>query len=193
MTRSPASGRTYLPHRGSDGGRLVSTRPPEALEESYLSEPIDDGDPNALIAELREWNDGDGVGARSWIEMVGRYDLAVGYSLVFWPRFIRFDGYVLREEVFDEPNLRNWERTQPGKRQGIEATINHLHVADLHCNDETLTEGQARHLGRTLKATWTAKLQLDFPELVFVVAFNDEPGLDLVDYELTFWQADTVT
>ena len=32
--------------------------------------------------------------------MMGRYDLAVGYSLVFWPRFVRFEGYVLREESF---------------------------------------------------------------------------------------------
>jgi len=156
-----------------------------------LAEPVHDDDPDTLIAELPEWNDGAGVKAQPWIEMVGRYDLAVGYSLVFWPRFVRFESYVLREEVFNEPNLRSWERSQPGRRAGIEAVLNHLHIADLHTNDETLTEAQARYLGRTLQAAWTAKLKLDFPDLDFVVDFNDEPGLDLIDYELTFWQPDT--
>jgi hypothetical protein len=145
--------------------------------------------PDQLIAELPRWNDGDGVEARDWIGMTGRYDLAVGYSLVFWPRFLQFEGYVLREEVFDEPNLRSWERAHPGKPQDIEAILNHLHITDLHRNDDTLTEAQARYLGRTLKTIWETKLKLDFPDRAFIVDFDDEPDLDLIDYEITFWQA----
>jgi hypothetical protein len=34
------------------------------------------------------------------------------------------------------------------------------------------------------------KLRSDFPDLKFVVEFNDEPGLDLVDYQMSFWQAE---
>jgi hypothetical protein len=152
----------------------------------------DESHPDDLIAELPDWNNGEGVDAWSWIGMMGRYDLAVGYSLVFWPRFIRFEGYVLREEAFSEANLRDWERNQAGKRRAIEAVLNHLHMVDLHCNDETVTEAQCRYLGRTLQAIWATKLKADFPDLTFEVAFNDEPGLDLLDYELTFWQPDDV-
>lgn len=73
----------------------------------------DETDPNTLIAELPTWNNGEGVDALSWIQMMGSYDLAVGYSLVFWPRFVRFEGYVLREDAFEEANLRDWERKHP--------------------------------------------------------------------------------
>ena len=155
---------------------------------------LDENDPDNLIAELPAWNDGNGppVDAQSWIEMTGTYELAIGYSLVFWPRFIRFEDYVLRAGRFSEANLRNWERTHPGRRQVIEAVLNHLHIADLHCNDQTLTEAQCRYLGRTLRAAWETKLKLDFPDLTFEVVFNDEPGLDLTDYQLAFWQRDEV-
>lgn len=147
-------------------------------------------DPDSLIAELADWNNGECVDARSWIGMIGSYDLAVGYSLVFWPPFRRFEGYVLREDAFSEASLRDWERKHLGERRTIEATLNHLHIVDLHCNDQTVTEAQCRYLGRTLRAIWAMKLKVDFPDLTFEVVFNDEPGLDLLDYELTFWQPD---
>ncbi|NBB16835.1 hypothetical protein GVN21_15835 [Caulobacter sp. SLTY] len=154
-----------------------------------MAEITPDTHPDALIAELPSWNDGrGGVTARNWVGMMGRYDLAVGYSLVFWPRFVRFDGYVLREESFDEANLRAWEQAHGDNPQGIEAALNHLHIVDLHGNDETLTEAQALYLGRTLKSVWSAKLAADFPELAFEVAFDDTPGQGMLDYEVTFWQ-----
>lgn len=155
-----------------------------------MPDAVDPG-PDALIAELPEWNRGKGVSAYSWIGMMGRFDLAVGYSVVFWPQFTCFEGYVFREAAFDKRNLRQWERARPGDRRSIEAVINHIHMVDLHSNDETLTEAQARYLGRTLKAIWELKLRADLPDHRFEVVFNDEPGLDLTAYELTFWQAET--
>lgn len=89
--------------------------------------------------------------------------------------------------------MRSWERAHPENRQGIEAMLNHLHIVDLHCNDATVTEAQARYLGRTLRSVWAAKLTADFPDLDFVVDFNDVPDLDPLDYELTFRQRDIST
>ena len=66
--------------------------------------------------------------------------------------------------------------------------MNHLHIADVHCNIES-TEAQLRYLGRALKDLHEAKLKRDFPDLRLVVSFNDEPDLDLTDYQLSFWQA----
>ena len=56
-----------------------------------------DTDFTALIPELPQWNDGAGIDAESWIGCVGNFELATGYSLIFWPGFVRFEGYVLRE------------------------------------------------------------------------------------------------
>ncbi|WP_294174378.1 hypothetical protein [uncultured Sphingomonas sp.] len=50
----------------------------------------------ALIPELPRWNNGADIDPESWIECVGNYELATGYSLIFWPKFVQFDGYVLR-------------------------------------------------------------------------------------------------
>jgi hypothetical protein len=141
----------------------------------------------ALIPELSAWNGGAGIDPESWISCVGNYELATGYSLIFWPSFVSFDGYVLREG-FSQESLRGFERATTGDRMAVEAVMNHVHIADIHCNVEP-TEGQLRYLGRVLKDIHEVKLRRDFPGIRFAVSFNDEAGLDPTDYELTFWQA----
>jgi hypothetical protein len=72
-----------------------------------------------LIPELPSWNDGGGIDAESWIGCVGNYQLAVGYTLIFWPRFVRFDDYVLREG-FSIESLRGFERQSGSTRASVE-------------------------------------------------------------------------
>ena len=145
-------------------------------------------EPGDLISELSEWNNGAGVSPETWIESVGTYELAIGYSLIFWPKFELFEGYVLREG-FSKASLRGFEDSTSGDRAAVEAVMNHVHMVDIHCNEPSPTEGQLRYLGRVLKQIYETKLKSDFPEFKVAVSFNDEPGLDLLDYELTFWQA----
>lgn len=140
----------------------------------------------SLIPDLKAWNDGKGIEPQSWIECVGNYELAAGYSLIFWPDFVRFGGYVLRDG-FCEESLRGFEVAMDNNRSDIEAIMNHIHIADIHCNVEA-SEAQIRHFGRVLKDIHDVKLSRDFPDLRFEVSFNDEAGLDPIDYELTFWQ-----
>ncbi|HEX8263326.1 MAG TPA: hypothetical protein VF547_10680 [Allosphingosinicella sp.] len=147
---------------------------------------MDPSDPSALIAELPDWNNGAGISAEAWIGCVGTFELAVGYSLVFWPRFVRVDGLVLREG-FSPDALRSCA-AGGADPAGVEALMNHLHIADLHCGGASPSEEQLRYLGRVLKEVHEAKLARDFPDLRFTVEFNDEPGLDPIDYQLTFWQ-----
>jgi hypothetical protein len=142
----------------------------------------------ALIPELPKWNDGAGIEPQAWIECVGNYELATGYSLIFWPRFVRFETYVLRDG-FSVESLRGFEEMTKGNRVAVEAVMNHVHIADIHCNVEP-TEAQLRYLGRTMKDIWEVKLKHDFPDLRFQVAFNDEPDVVLDEYELTFWRTD---
>ncbi|MGN6496911.1 MAG: hypothetical protein ACTHK5_06160 [Tsuneonella sp.] len=141
----------------------------------------------ALIPELPKWNNGAGIEPHAWIECVGNYELATGYSLVFWPRFVRFKGYVLRDG-FSEESLRGFEQVTGNNREAVEAVMNHVHIADIHVNVD-ITEAQARYLGRVLRDIHRVKLQHDFPELRFEVEFNDQAGLIVDEYELTFWQA----
>lgn len=143
---------------------------------------------DALIAELKDWNNGDGISPDGWIGGVGNYELAVGYSLIFWPRFVRFEQYVLREG-FSEGALRGFEAQTGGHRTSVEWVMNHLHPVDIHCNAEP-NEAQLRYLGRLLKEIHEVKLSADFPDLRFEVEFNDEPGLDPADYQMSFWQAE---
>jgi hypothetical protein len=142
-----------------------------------------------LIPELRLWNDGKGIAAEEWIGCIGNYPLAIGYSLLFWPRFVRSDEYVLRQG-FSEGALRGFEQQAGSSRSSIEWVMNHIHLIDIHCNEENVGEAQLRYLGRVLKKIHEVKLRADFPDLRFTVEFNDEPGLDPVDYQMSFWQAD---
>lgn len=141
---------------------------------------------NALIPDLPAWNNGAGISPDAWIECVGSYPLAIGYSLVFWPRFIRFEAYVLRAG-FSEEALRGFERQAGSDRKSVEWVMNHVHLHDIHFQEEA-TELQLRYLGRVLKEIHEVKLRADFPDRRFTVEFNDEPGLDAVDYELSFRQ-----
>lgn len=141
----------------------------------------------ALIPELPDWNHGRGIDPESWIGCMGNYELAVGYSLIFWPRFDRIGRFVFRHDAWSKESLRDWERVLNGNRQQIEAVINHVHISDIHY-DRDSSEPQLRYLGRVLKEAYEAKLARDFPDLAFEVVFNNEPGLDAEDYELSFWQ-----
>ncbi|MEM6900450.1 MAG: hypothetical protein AAF583_11825 [Pseudomonadota bacterium] len=141
----------------------------------------------SLIPELEFWNHGKGVDPESWIGMMGRYDLAIGYSLVFWPRFVEFEDYVLRKG-FAVKSLRGFETQTNGDKTAVEAVMNHLHVAHLHINEDDPTEEQVRYLGRVLADIHKTKLESEFTDRNFKVVFNDESGLCLDEYELTFWQ-----
>lgn len=142
----------------------------------------------ALIPELPKWNDGAGIEPRAWIDCVGNYELATGYSLIFWPSFVQFEGYVLREG-FSEQSLRGFEEATKSNRATVERVVNQLPIASIHCNVEP-TEAQLRYLGRTLRQISELKLRHDFPNRRFQVEFNDEPGLIEDEYELTFWQTE---
>ena len=143
---------------------------------------------SALIPELPLWNNGAGIEAEGWIGCTGNFELATGYSLIFWPNFVRFEGFVLRDG-FNAEALGGFHRQAEGDRASVEAVMNHLHIADIHCNVEA-TEAQLRYLGRVLTDIHEVKLRRDFPDLRFAVSFNDEPGLDPIDYQMTFWQVD---
>lgn len=142
-----------------------------------------------LIAELPAWNDGNGIDAESWVGCVGSFELAIGYSLIFWPSFVRIGQYVVIAGV-DKSAIKSWEDARKYNRREIEAVLNHVHIADLHGNDSPLSEAQARFIGRTLKSIYEVKLASEFRDTPFEVMFNDEPSLDIMDYQLTFWQAD---
>ena len=152
-----------------------------AFDESNWSE---------LIPPLCEWSGVTDFNATDWISNKGNYDLAIGYSRLFWPTFKRFEDYVLRDERFDEVNLRTWEVDTGGDKVAIETVLNHVHIADIH-SDTDGSEAQLRYLGRVLAHIHRAKLAADYPDLIFEVSFNDEPGLDPLDYQLTFWQPRT--
>jgi hypothetical protein len=148
----------------------------------------DTPDFNSLIPELPAWNDGKGVSASDWIAMMGNFELAVGYSLIFWPRFVAYEGYVFRAGAFTPETVRGFETAIGGDRAKVECVINHLHIAGIHSN-VTASEAQVHYLMGIMKQIWALKLKVDFPDRRFIISAIEEPGLDLLDYEITFWQA----
>lgn len=143
-----------------------------------------------LIPELRDWNDGRGIDVESWIGHVGDYRKAIAYSAIFWPQFVEIEGCVVMEGSTREVVLQ-WLEYCGGDRRAAEATMNHLHLLDLHgagCPDATAP--RLVYLGRTLKESYEYKLQRDFPAKRFCVEFDDAPvdPADLTGYVLTFYQ-----
>ena len=139
-----------------------------------------------LIPEMTDWQDAV-MEPRFFAGVHGNLSLAVSYSFLFWPSFVQIGEYVVREgTTVDE--IRAWE--DPGRdARDIEAVLNHIHIGDIHfAEGPPETEPQLRHLGRVLTEIHRVKLARDFPQFEFEVDFNDEPGLDPIDYQFTFWR-----
>ena len=147
---------------------------------------------NELIPEMRDWNNGAGIGIEAWVSSMGSFRLAIGYSTLFWPQFVEFERYVL-QEGFSVESLRGFELQCGGDRRRVEAVMNHLHIADIqHHGCEDLTRERVVYLGRVLSEIYRAKLAWQFPSKRFEVHFDDSPAEHLTDYELTFVQIDAV-
>lgn len=145
--------------------------------------------PPSMTAELQAWNNGKGTDLESWVSCVGNFSLAVGYATIFWPKFVEFDGYILRDG-FSEEILRSWESENDRDRRAVERVMNHLHLADIqHYGCEDLSKDKIQLLGSTLEQIYKAKLNADFPQTFCVVEFyRPENEDDLEQYQITFWQ-----
>jgi hypothetical protein len=140
-----------------------------------------------LIPDLANW--GDSLARiEEWTAAVGNYELAVGYSRVFWPRIVAFRDYVLLEAYATDEAVEPWENACPGDKRAVEAVLNHIHMVDLHWNGSTHNEAQLIELGRTFKEIFQAKLAWAFPDARFQVEFDDTPGLLPEEYQVTFWK-----
>jgi hypothetical protein len=141
-----------------------------------------------LIPELGQWNNGDGISVEAWINCMGSFELAIGFSVLFWPYFVEHEGCVFFGG-FSEESYRGFMQACGGDRRRVEAVMNHRHLSDLFCKPEdSATEQQLLYLGRVLKDIWQTKLTRDFPERKFVVSFEEGPREDPIEYEITFRQ-----
>lgn len=124
-----------------------------------------------------------------WVYYAGTPGQAIAYANLFWPKFTEHDGCILRDEAFEIENFNTWMQSTAGNRREVEAVINHVHILDIFGNEAaTPTLQQVLCLGRFLKATWEAKLKLEFPSKDITVSFPEDPEPDLINYEITFFQ-----
>lgn len=142
-----------------------------------------------LIPELRDWNDGRGIDIEAWIGCSGNFQLAIGYSKVFWPRFVEFETYVLREG-FSVESLHGFEGNPPNDRQSVESVMNHLHIADIqYYGCEDASPERLIYLGTVLREIHEVKLRWQFPHRQFEVLFlTPDTKDDLFGYQITFFQ-----
>ena len=141
-----------------------------------------------LIPEMADWNNGDGIDVESWTGCSGSIELAIGYSVLFWPTFTEYDGCVLFAG-FSEAIYRDFLKAYNGNRQAVEWVMNHCHIHDhfIHYGGKSNAD-QLVYLGRILKDIWQTKLAHDFPNRQFVVSFDETPVENLDDYQISFWQ-----
>jgi hypothetical protein len=145
---------------------------------------------NKLIPELKRWNNGIGIDVESWIGCVGDFQKAIGYSSIFWPKFVEIEGCVVNASTPIE-NLKQWLDDCKGDLHAVEAMVNHLHISDIHHAEcEDATPERLKYLGSILKDIYECKLKRDFPAKIFRVDFDDNPKNPdhIDDFILTFYQ-----
>jgi hypothetical protein len=142
-----------------------------------------------MAASLQQWNKGKGIDLASWVGCEGNFGLAVGYSTIFWPRLVEFEGYILHEG-FSIDALRGFEASRDGDRASVEAVMNHRHIADIqHAGCADISFDKVALLGNVLREMYEAKLAWQFPDKPCEVRlFLDGEHDDLYVYEVTFWR-----
>jgi len=145
--------------------------------------------PESMQAELAEWNNGKGIDLESWVGCSGNFRLAVGYTTIFWPEFVEFEGYILRKG-FSVESLRGFESQSGTTSKTVEWVMNHLHIDGIqYAGCEDISKDKILLLGNTLKEIYQAKLNWLFPEKPCTVEFYiPEQEDDLGDYQISFWQ-----
>jgi len=86
---------------------------------------------DALIPELKDWNNGKGIDPESWVGCEGNFRLAIAYSLIFWPEFNEVDGMIFWGEINQE-TLASWMRNCSGVND---------HAKQTRCDHVKLTRG----------------------------------------------------
>lgn len=147
------------------------------------------GIPESMQEELAAWNNGKGIDLESWVSCSGNFRLAVGYTTIFWPKFVEFDGYILHEG-FSLESLRGFENQDGATRQSTEWVMNHQHLDGIQYGGcEDLSKDKILLLGNTLKEIYQAKLSWQFPDKPCTVEFfAPEDEDDLAAYQISFWQ-----
>ncbi|HPH97018.1 MAG TPA: hypothetical protein PKW33_14460 [Anaerolineaceae bacterium] len=154
--------------------------PPKVVVKSPAGGSIN---PNDLIPELNEWNEGQGVDIKDWINMLGSYQHAIAYSFLLWPDFVEFNDCVFLASKFDMDYVWDLLLERRGKPSDVETWVNEIDFGDnIFPNDKEATQEQVLYLARKLRDIWTYRLQHDFPERKFVVEL-DEPSLVLTFYQ----------
>ena len=145
--------------------------------------------PKSMKAELMAWNNSEGINLESWIGCSGSFSLAIGYSTIFWPSFVEYKGYILREG-FSKQSLIDFEKQRNGNRKSVEIVMNHFHIADIqYFGCEDISKDKIMPLGKILKEIYEAKLKWQFPDKPCIVSFyQPEDANDLMAYEISFWQ-----
>jgi len=144
---------------------------------------------DALIPEMSRWNNGAGIDVDGWISGSGNFELAIGYSRVFWPNFVEYEGMVLREGGFTAETVAGWMNHYEGDASNVEAMVNHLHLETLHYYAGSgATRERLVYIGHVLVEIHKVKLAHDFPDRSFEVLFDDSIKEELMDYQFTFFQ-----
>ncbi len=151
-----------------------------------------------LIPELKDWRkeNGQDFDIQDWVTSEGDIQMAIGYSTIFWPEFVEFNDYIFIKSHFSEDNFKEWIKSESVSNYGqIENVINHIHILDLFSYEKQadISFEQVKYLGDLLQKIYSTKLKVEFPNRNFTVTFNGAEHLnDLIDYQLTFYQNNSV-
>jgi hypothetical protein len=153
----------------------------------WLAGSSSDVDFNSLIPAMKDWNNGKGIDVDSWIGCVANHKILTGCARILWPSFIEHDGCILLGDSVDEANYQAFLKSTERNKKTVEATMNHQHVLHLFATELPSRE-LVLYVGRLMKEMWEVKLRHDFPDRKITVFFPESDDLELVNYELTFFQ-----
>lgn len=108
-------------------------------------------------------------------------ELLFDFLELFWPTFIKKDGYIFVKEAFNEEEYQQLMNEDSNPEYWI-----NLLTVDEFFSEMSNWEEKSSTFAKALVSMWTEKVKKDFPDMKFTVEYlrNEEYG----DYGITFYQ-----
>lgn len=112
------------------------------------------------LPAFRQWQkeNGEDFSLLGYLSCVGRAELAIAFTQLFYPSFIKYNGGIFLEATFDESLYKQWWQNFQGDMNEVEKVLNYVRLEDWLPGCDRVGRDNLIYLGQVLEKTWTAAL-----------------------------------
>ncbi|GAB4181938.1 MAG: hypothetical protein Fur006_17350 [Coleofasciculaceae cyanobacterium] len=136
------------------------------------------------MSNFQKWKKANGDDFSFWdyLSGVANVEVALAFTTLFWPDFVKHDGGIFLAEVFNQEIYEQWKAELGDDIAAIERVMNHQHIDDLLPGAESVGIDNLFSLGQVIKQMWENRLKSCYPDRTFQVFCNQDEYTVIVTF-----------